>query len=206
MSKMRVHELAKELDIKSSDIIEVLGEKGIDVKAQSSIDEASIEIVKKKFPSAKSENKKEEKAKPRVLITSKGVVKTGERRRRRHSSDGEHKHRSKHSSEVKEEVKENVKPNETVEKAVEEKTAPKDTTVQAKETTPKAEEKKPVEVKEVAKEVVKEPVKEPVKEVENIENKIQEENTTEKMAQRETKPADNKQQPKEIYPKKKKGL
>ena len=61
MSKMRVHELAKELDIKSSDIIEVLGEKGIDVKAQSSIDEASIEIVKKKFPSAKSENKKEEK-------------------------------------------------------------------------------------------------------------------------------------------------
>ena len=164
MSKMRVHELAKELDIKSSDIIEVLGEKGIDVKAQSSIDEASIEIVKKKFPSAKSENKKEEKSKPRVLITSKGVVKTGERRRRRHSSDGEHKHRSKHSSEVKEEVKENVKPNETVEKAVEEKTAPKDTTVQAKETTPKAEEKKPVEVKEVAKEVVKEPVKEPVKE------------------------------------------
>ena len=149
MSKMRVHELAKELDIKSSDIIEVLGEKGIDVKAQSSIDEASIEIVKKKFPSAKSENKKEEKAKPRVLITSKGVVKTGERRRRRHSSDGEHKHRSKHSSEVKEEVKENVKPNETVEKAVEEKTAPKDTTVQAKETTPKAEEKKPVEVKEI---------------------------------------------------------
>ena len=50
MSKMRVHELAKELDIKSSDIIEVLGEKGIDVKAQSSIDEASIELVKKKFP------------------------------------------------------------------------------------------------------------------------------------------------------------
>lgn len=197
MSKMRVHELAKELDIKSSEIIEVLGEKGIDVKAQSSIDEASIEIVKKKFHSAKSENKKEEKAKPRVLITSKGVVKTGERRRRRHSSDGEHKHRSKHSSEVKEEVKENVKPNETVEKAVEEKTTPKDTTVQAKETTPKAEEKKPVEVKEVAKEVVKEPVKEPVKEVENKENKIQEVNTTEKMAQRETKPADNKQQPKE---------
>ena len=53
MSKMRVHELAKELDIKSSEIIEVLGEKGIDVKAQSSIDEASIEIVKKKFHSAK---------------------------------------------------------------------------------------------------------------------------------------------------------
>ena len=37
--------------------------------------------------------------------------------------------------------------------------------------------------------MVKEPVKEPVKEVENKENKIQEVNTTEKMAQRETKPA-----------------
>lgn len=31
---MRVHELAKELDIKSADIVKALGEKGIDVKAQ----------------------------------------------------------------------------------------------------------------------------------------------------------------------------
>ena len=33
MAKMRVHELAKELDIKSADIVKALGEKGIDVKA-----------------------------------------------------------------------------------------------------------------------------------------------------------------------------
>ena len=29
MAKMRVHELAKELDIKSADIVKALGEKGI---------------------------------------------------------------------------------------------------------------------------------------------------------------------------------
>ena len=46
---MRVHELAKELDIKSADIVKVLGEKGIDVKAASSIDDDNIEFVKTKF-------------------------------------------------------------------------------------------------------------------------------------------------------------
>ena len=34
---MRVHELEKEIDIKSADIVKALGEKGIDVKAASSI-------------------------------------------------------------------------------------------------------------------------------------------------------------------------
>ena len=46
---MRVHELAKELDIKSADIVKALGEKGIDVKAASSIDDDNIEFVKTKF-------------------------------------------------------------------------------------------------------------------------------------------------------------
>ena len=49
MAKMRVHELAKELDIKSADIVKALGEKGIDVKAASSIDDDNIEFVKTKF-------------------------------------------------------------------------------------------------------------------------------------------------------------
>lgn len=123
MSKMRVHELAKELEIKSADIVTALEEKGMEVKAQSSIDEEQIAFVKKKFSKnkteevkeekkdmkeEKAEEKKEEKAKPRKLITSKGVVRTGERRhgdgerrRRRHSSDGEHRRRSRHSSEEK---------------------------------------------------------------------------------------------------------
>lgn len=61
--------------------------------------------------------KKEEKSKPRVLITSKGIVRTGERhgkgeRRRRRHSEGEHKHHSKSSEQVEEVAKslEEVKP------------------------------------------------------------------------------------------------
>ena len=140
MAKMRIHELAKELDIKSTDIIEELGKKGIEAKAQSSIDDENIEFIKNKFSSAKKVNnaskedgeaKPEEKAKPRVLITSRGIVKTGERRhgdgekrRRRRSGDGEHRHRSKHSSETKGEVKEEAVENKNVEEKKPEITKP----------------------------------------------------------------------------------
>ena len=56
MAKMRVHELAKELDIKSADIVKALGEKGIDVKAASSIDDDNIEFVKTKFKNSQKES------------------------------------------------------------------------------------------------------------------------------------------------------
>ena len=86
MAKMRVHELAKELDIKSADIVKALGEKGIDVKAASSIDDDNIEFVKTKFKNSQkessgeaTEDEKKEKSKPRVIITSKGVIRRGER-------------------------------------------------------------------------------------------------------------------------------
>ncbi len=122
MAKMRVHELAKELDIKSADIVSVLSEeKGIDVKAASSIEDDNIDFIRSKFGAkANKESEKadkaseketkvaekeetkdageEKKAKPRVLITSKGVVRTGERRshgdgeRRKRRHSGEHKH------------------------------------------------------------------------------------------------------------------
>ena len=50
MAKMKVHELAKELDIQSKDVIAFLQEKGLDVKAaQSSIEDDAIEMVRKKF-------------------------------------------------------------------------------------------------------------------------------------------------------------
>ena len=108
MAKMRVHELAKELDIKSADIVKALGEKGIDVKAASSIDDDNIEFVKTKFKNSQkessgeaTEDEKKEKSKPRVIITSKGVIRRGERhskgdgeKRRRRHSDGEHHHSS----------------------------------------------------------------------------------------------------------------
>ena len=53
MSKIQVHELAKELNIKSKDIIGFLQEKGVDVKAaQSTVEGDAAELVKKKFGTA----------------------------------------------------------------------------------------------------------------------------------------------------------
>ena len=36
---MRVHEVAKELDVKSKDVVEFLAGEGVEVKAQSSIED-----------------------------------------------------------------------------------------------------------------------------------------------------------------------
>ncbi|MBO4824227.1 MAG: translation initiation factor IF-2 [Lachnospiraceae bacterium] len=59
---MKVHELAKELDVQSKDIIAFLHEKGIEVKAaQSSIDDDAVAAVRKKF--SKKEAVKAEPAK-----------------------------------------------------------------------------------------------------------------------------------------------
>ena len=56
MAKIKVHELAKELEIKSKDVITFLQEKGVDVKAaQSSIEGDAVEWVKKKFAAANKE-------------------------------------------------------------------------------------------------------------------------------------------------------
>ena len=50
MAKIKVHELAKELDKQSKDIISFLQEKGIEAKvAQSSIEEAAAEMVRREF-------------------------------------------------------------------------------------------------------------------------------------------------------------
>lgn len=176
MAKKRVRDLAKELDIKSADIVTALSEKGVEVVAASSIEDDSIEFIMKKFGKnsedvEKKEPKKEEKAKPRVLITSKGIVRTGERRsrgegerRRRRHSDGEHRHHSRSSSEIKDEtvqekmkqeVKSDVKPEVKTEikpeiKKAAEETVIKETTVVTEPVTPKTEEKKEqaVEVKQ----------------------------------------------------------
>ena len=67
MAKMRVHELAKELDIKSQDIIETLGGTEYEVKAASSnVEEAAQDIVRKKYGKAEAKttpaNAEEKKA------------------------------------------------------------------------------------------------------------------------------------------------
>lgn len=66
MAKMRVHELAKELDKQSKDIIAFLQDKGYEIKAaQSSIEEDAIDLVRQKFGKDKAENApKKEKAAP----------------------------------------------------------------------------------------------------------------------------------------------
>ncbi len=56
MAKMKVHELAKELDRQSKELIAFLQEKGIDAKvAQSSIEEEAIALVRKHFKKDKQE-------------------------------------------------------------------------------------------------------------------------------------------------------
>ena len=53
MAKMRVHELAKELEIKSQEIIESLSGTEYEIKsASSNIDDAAQEIIRKKYKKA----------------------------------------------------------------------------------------------------------------------------------------------------------
>ena len=202
MAKMRIHELAKELDIKSTDIIEELGKKGIEAKAQSSIDDENIEFIKNKFSSAKKVNnaskedgeaKPEEKAKPRVLITSKGIVKTGERRhgdgekrRRRRSGDGEHRHRSKHSSETKGEVKEEAVENKNVEDKKPEITKTVEKKVEVNKVQEAEAKTEPVKTTVPEKEEVKEEVKY-VQTPEVKENKEEKKTSENKKAEKEQK-------------------
>lgn len=202
MAKMRIHELAKELDIKSTDIIEELGKKGIEAKAQSSIDDENIEFIKNKFSSAKKVNnaskedgeaKPEEKAKPRVLITSKGIVKTGERRhgdgekrRRRRSGDGEHRHRSKHSSEIKGEVKEEAVENKNVEDKKPEITKTVEKKVEVNKVQEAEAKTEPVKTTVPEKEEVKEEVKY-VQTPEVKENKEEKKTSENKKAEKEQK-------------------
>ena len=48
MAKIKVYELAKELNVSSKEVVEFLGEKNIEVKSHmSSLEEADAEIVRK---------------------------------------------------------------------------------------------------------------------------------------------------------------
>ena len=63
MTKMKVHELAKEIDKTSKEVTAILAEKGIEGKsAQSNLDEEQIEVVKKAFGVKKAVKKTAEKA------------------------------------------------------------------------------------------------------------------------------------------------
>ena len=52
MAKLRVHELAKELDKPSKDIINLLHDKGVDIKNHmTTLEDHDVDIVKKAFGS-----------------------------------------------------------------------------------------------------------------------------------------------------------
>ncbi|MDE6846571.1 MAG: translation initiation factor IF-2 [Lachnospiraceae bacterium] len=83
MAKMKVHELAKELDKQSKELITFLQDKGYEVKvAQSSIEDAAIELVRKHFGSAaKVQPDTAAKAEPKdVPKAAKAEVKTETKR------------------------------------------------------------------------------------------------------------------------------
>ena len=62
MAKVKVYELAKELDKQSKEIIAMLQDKGIEVKAaQSSVEEDVAEMVRSAFGAKKAPAQAEEK-------------------------------------------------------------------------------------------------------------------------------------------------
>ncbi len=63
MAKLKVHELAKELDKQSKEIIAFLQDKGIEVKAaQSSLEDDAVALVRKQFGASSSEKETAPKA------------------------------------------------------------------------------------------------------------------------------------------------
>ena len=83
MAKMKVHELAKELEIQSKDVLTYLNENGIEAKvANSSVDDAAIEMVKahfgKKTAATKAEDVVKEQAEPGA-VKAEPVKTTGEK-------------------------------------------------------------------------------------------------------------------------------
>ena len=64
MAKIKVHELAKEFDKQSKEILAFLNDKGIEAKAaQSSVDDEAAEMVRKAFGKAKAEAAPKEEVK-----------------------------------------------------------------------------------------------------------------------------------------------
>ena len=83
MAKMRVHELAKELDIKSQDVIDVLSSTEYAVKsAQSGVEDAAQEIVRKKYKKVDKKVEEKEEVKPEPKSEPKAEEKTSENHER----------------------------------------------------------------------------------------------------------------------------
>ena len=81
MAKMRVYEIAKELDAPSKEILDFLQEKGVEAKtASSNIDDDIIAMVRGKFSTkAKSEKEELKKEEPKKEASEKPVKKQEEK-------------------------------------------------------------------------------------------------------------------------------
>ncbi|MDO4305083.1 MAG: translation initiation factor IF-2 N-terminal domain-containing protein, partial [Bacillota bacterium] len=61
MAKLKVHELAKELNKQSKEIIAFLQDKGIEVKAaQSALEDEAVSLVRKAFGQGKTKTEEKE--------------------------------------------------------------------------------------------------------------------------------------------------
>ena len=87
MAKMRVHELAKEIDKNNKDVLDVLQANGVNVQSPLSvIDEAQADMVRRAYApkpektEAPAEEKKEEQAVPKKRITAVFRSQTAPRR------------------------------------------------------------------------------------------------------------------------------
>jgi len=68
---MRIHQLAKKLNLDSKKIIKKLKELGVEVKSHmSSLDEDTIEILKEEFKGSVSEREKEKEQIFSLLLTN----------------------------------------------------------------------------------------------------------------------------------------
>ena len=110
MSKMRIYELAKQIEKDNAEIVALLKEKGIDVKNHmSSIDDEAINIVKAAF-GGKTEAKKEE-AKPKK--ENKEISPKNDKKPEHKANDKkpEHKGNEKKANDNKPNDNRNNKPN-----------------------------------------------------------------------------------------------
>ncbi|MBD5450647.1 MAG: translation initiation factor IF-2 [Lachnospiraceae bacterium] len=75
MAKMKVHELAKELDKQSKELIAFLQDKGYEVKvAQSSIEDEAIELVRKQFGGGGKPQSEENKSRDAAGAEGKAAI------------------------------------------------------------------------------------------------------------------------------------
>ena len=65
MGKMKLYDLAKELNLTSKELLKIAGEMGIDAKSHlSSIDDEDVVKIRNKYRNNSSEEKKEKKQNP----------------------------------------------------------------------------------------------------------------------------------------------